>query len=397
MLRSSSKNPEMIPDELLHREGFYYLNTRASDLLFVFRKDGRIVQANDSATRVTGRTLVGKNFSDVVLNFTWNFDLDSLALDSSKEYIMSISTGPGLPQSYSFTFQQVAEYILAFARLDVEELEAMRKEILALNQELNNATRELHKKNAALKRLNAEKNRFLGMAAHDLRKPIGLLMTYSGFLVEEAIDVLNPEHQGFLETIHASCGNMARLVDDLLDVSAIEAGVFPLRLEQVNLETLLAASLQLNRVQASQKDVQLDVDCRGLFDVTLDAAKIEQVISNLVANAIEHSVSGGLVIIRLMCDDRSIRFFVQDQGSGIPLQEVDQLFKPFQQASTVKTAGERSTGLGLLISRKIIDAHSGQLWVETQPGQGSTFYFEIPVHEENQRDRDKYPSDRIRI
>ena len=387
----------MIPDEILHREGFCYLNTRASHLLFVLSKDGKIIQANNYATHVTGDIVVGTNFSDVVVDFTWKSGFHSLALDSSEEYLMSISTGSGLPQSYSFTFQQAAEGILAFGRLDVEELEAMRKEILVLNQELNNTTRELHKKNAALKRLDAEKKRFLGMAAHDLRKPIGLLMTYSGFLVEETSDVLNSEHLGFLEIIHASCGNMARLVDDLLDVSAIEAGVFPLRLEKVCLEFLLSASLQLNRVQASQKNVQLDVDCRGLSAVILDAAKIEQVISNLVANAIEHSVPGAIVAIRLICDDRSLRFFVQDQGAGILPEELGQLFKPFQKASTVKTAGERSTGLGLLISRKIIEAHGGTLGVDSQPGQGSTFHFEIPLLDDKAQDVDEYPSDRLRI
>ncbi|RWX44122.1 Signal transduction histidine kinase [Candidatus Electrothrix aarhusensis] len=387
----------MIPDEILHREGFCYLNTRASHLLFVLRKDGRIVQANDSATRVTGDNIIGKNFCEVLVDFTWKADLHSFALDSSEEYIMSIGTVSGLPQSYYFTFQQVAEDIIAFGRLDVEELESMRKEILVLNQELNNATRELHKKNATLKRLNAEKNRFLGMAAHDLRKPIGLLMTYSGFLVEETADVLNSEHLGFLETIHASCGNMAQLVDDLLDVSAIEAGVFPLRLEHVNLAALFSASLEPNRVQACQKGVQLDVDCRGLSGAILDAAKIEQVIGNLVANAIEYSVPGAVVAVRLTCDDRFIRFFVQDHGSGILPEEVGQLFKPFQKASTVKTAGERSTGLGLLISRKIIDAHSGKIWVDSQPGQGSTFHFEIPAQGDNHRDTDEYPFDRLSI
>ncbi len=168
-----------------------------------------IVEANRYARSVTAIDPVGKNIRDVTVDFIGRFDLARLARDSSKEHLINISGASGLPQSFYFTFKKTTEYILAFGRLDVEELESMRKEVLALNRELNNLTRELHKKNAELKRLNEEKNRFLGMAAHDLRKPIGLATIYSGFLVEEASGVLNPEHTGFPETIRASANAWA--------------------------------------------------------------------------------------------------------------------------------------------------------------------------------------------
>lgn len=272
---------------LIHWETFEYLNKRAPVLFFVLSEEGAVVEANQFSIHITGRQLIGDNFRNILVDFSGQFDLSAWANDPSKERMITIGCASRLPQSFYFTFKRTSGHILAFGRLDAEELEAMRKEVLSLNQELNNLMRELHQKNAQLKRLNAEKNRFLGMAAHDLRKPIGLIITYSDFLAEEAENVLDSEQIGFLNTINASCTYMKRLVDDFLDVSAIEAGRFDVDLQPASMGDVLLHSLKLNNLQAVKKRIVLQV--HGHEDIpriVMDASKIEQAITNIVSNAI---------------------------------------------------------------------------------------------------------------
>lgn len=370
----------MTEDSDIHSETFEYLSKQAPILFFILSKQGLIVEANAYADRMTGRVLSGERFQDVVVDFTGKFDLSALTSDPSKERLIHIGNASGILQSFYFTFKPASDHILAFGRLDAEELEALRKDVLSLNQELNNLMRELHQKNAQLKRLNEEKNRFLGMAAHDLRKPIGLIITYSDFLIEEAESVLDSEQIGFLNTINASCTFMKRLVDDFLDVSAIEAGRFEVDLQPASMVDVLLHSLKLNNLQAVKKGIVLQVHGdEDLPRIVMDAPKIEQAITNLVSNAIEHTNSDSQVFIALSCDRQFMTFSVKDQGPGIPLEDREKLFKPFGKTSVKKTGGEKSTGLGMLITRKIIEAHAGQIWVDSQLGMGTTVSFKIPL------------------
>lgn len=360
-----------------------YLNQQAPVMFFILSREGEIIDANNFAKNLAGADLTGRNIRDLIVDFTGGFNLISLAEEDS-EHLLNIVTVSRLPQSLYFTFKRVGEHIMAFGRLDVEDLENMRKEILSLNQELSNLTRELHKKNARLKTLNDEKNRFLGMAAHDLRKPIGLILAYSEFLMDEAENVLSEEHYGFLKTICNSCAFMKRLVDDFLDVSAIEAGRLDLDLKPIAMETILSRSFQLNRIQAAKKGIHLKVQCdSNLPRIIIDEAKIEQVITNLVSNAVEHSHPGSLVTISITHDREMVTVSIKNEGRGISVEEQERLFKPFGKAGGEKTGGEKSTGLGLLISRKIVEAHRGKIWIESRVDQETIVAFNLPVDQNN--------------
>jgi signal transduction histidine kinase len=171
-------------------------------------------------------------------------------------------------------------------------------------------------------------------------------------------------------------------VDDFLDVSAIEAGKFELDLQQTSIYDALEESLKLINLQAAKKGIELQVHAeKNIPRIAIDAPKIEQAITNLVSNAIEHSDPAARVLINLSCNPKLIFFSVQDSGPGIAPDEMERLFKPFEQTSTKKTGGERSTGLGMLISRKIIEAHSGEIWVDSELGKGTTIHFKLPVDE----------------
>ncbi len=389
VLQNRKSNQMGMPKEIMmdtpEKLTFDYVIEKAQFLFFILDADGRIFQVNRYAESILGCPLDRKNFQELIVDFSGSFNLEPLIQERSKEHLLNIQLDSGLPQSFYFQFKPMGNRVMAMGRLDTQELETIRKQIYSLNQELSNLTRQLHKQNAQLKKLNQEKNQFLGMAAHDLRKPIGLVISYSEFLLEEAQPVLNDQQVGFLTTIMNSCSFMKRLVDDFLDVSAIEAGKFDLDLQPALIQDALEQSLRLNNLQANKKHIDLQIHTQKNIPRTLmDRSKIEQVITNLVSNAIEHSDPGTQVILRLGFDPQTIYFSVQDQGPGIAPDEMEKLFKPFEKTRSRKTAGEKSTGLGMIITRKIIQAHQGDIWVESKLKQGTTLHFKLPLNEQKQ-------------
>ncbi|MEO8452111.1 MAG: HAMP domain-containing sensor histidine kinase, partial [Gemmatimonadota bacterium] len=171
--------------------------------------------------------------------------------------------------------------------------DAMFEELTRVNNELANVQRELTKRNVELVRLNEQKNRLLGMAAHDLRSPLGIIQSYSEFLEDEAGPVLTAEQLEFVTIIRDTSKFMLRLVDDLLDITAIEAGQLRLDREPANLEALVRHNVQLNHVLGARKRIEVDFASDGApLIAPVDGGKIEQVLNNLISNAIKFSHAG---------------------------------------------------------------------------------------------------------
>jgi two-component system, OmpR family, sensor kinase len=253
-------------------------------------------------------------------------------------------------------------------------------ELGRLNNELANLQRELAKKNVELEKLNEEKNRFLGIAAHDLRNPLNAIQIYSEFLLDETSSILDPEHVEFVSIIHASSQFMLQLVNDLLDVAKIESGKLQLELAPTDLAALVQRNVALNSVMASKKSITLRLLAHGnIHELMLDASKIEQILNNLITNAVKFSNAGSFVDVGIEGFDKEVVISVKDEGQGIPANERDKLFEPFQRTSVKTTAGEGSTGLGLAIVRKIALGHGGRVWVESEVGRGTTFYVALPL------------------
>jgi signal transduction histidine kinase len=228
-----------------------------------------------------------------------------------------------------------------------------------------------------LRSLNEQKNKFLGMAAHDLRNPIGGILGYSELLLEEE---LGAEERTIVSKIESSSKFMLRLLNDLLDISQIESGKLELNLAACDLGALVQQNVELNRIIASKKQIRIELDTTDdLPAVTLDSGKFEQVLSNLVSNAIKYSFPNTLVRVGVERNDAGVRISVKDQGQGIPEAELPKVFQEFQKTSVQSTAGEKSTGLGLAIVKRIVEGHGGQIGVESTVGEGSTFWFTLPL------------------
>lgn len=258
--------------------------------------------------------------------------------------------------------------------------DAAYEQLTRVNNELANLQREMAQKNAELQKLNETKNRFLGMAAHDLRSPLGVIMTYAEFLEAEATPVLNEEQREFVATIRQTSEFMLNLVTDLLDVSTIESGRLELQRSLVNVSALVERSVTLNRVLAARKRITVELlpPAGGPVQAELDAGKIQQVLNNLLTNAVNYSHADTRVVVRLEASPESVTVRVRDQGQGIPAEELPKLFRPFGRTRVRTTAGEMSTGLGLAIARRIVEGHGGKLTVESQVGSGSEFRFVLP-------------------
>jgi len=232
-----------------------------------------------------------------------------------------------------------------------------------------------------LQELNALKDKYLGIAAHDLRNPLSSIRGMSQMLIEMDLD--KDTRKSFLESINRVSNQMLTLINDLLDVSVIESGGFELNLTEGNLSELVDERAGIATVNAQQKKITLSTDLQDVPNCMFDTERFRQVVDNLLTNAIKFSPSD--TNIHLTCREigTTIEIAVSDQGPGIPPEEIDKLFGAFETLSTRPTGGEKSTGLGLSIAKQIVDSHSGEIEVESKVGIGTTFVVRIPVKQQS--------------
>ncbi len=228
--------------------------------------------------------------------------------------------------------------------------------------------------------LNEIKNRFLGMAAHDLRSPLTVLRGSVELLQGEFLGPVTTEQNEFLHTMLGSCDRMIALINELLDVNAIESGRLELKRQPADVAAWLAECRGNNAVLAKSKSVEMVLDVpTGLPAVPMDLERMHQVMNNLISNAIKFSHPNTKVIIGAATYAGHVEIWVADQGQGIPESEIDRLFNEFSRTSVRPTAGEASTGLGLAIVKRIVEGHGGHVWVESKEGIGSRFAFTVPL------------------
>jgi signal transduction histidine kinase len=262
------------------------------------------------------------------------------------------------------------------------------EELSQLNNEMANLQRELAKKNAELEQLNQLKNQFLGMAAHDLRSPLGVIRGYSELLLSGSVGKLEAEQLEFLSTILSSAEFMLQLIDDLLDMSAIESGRLQLSLQPTDPIALVKRVVSLHQVLANRKKVTLEaVHDAPVPPLMLDSTRMEQALNNLLSNAIKFSYPQSVVTVRTRQRDGRAIISVIDHGCGMPPDQLDELFQWFGQRHARGTAGERSTGLGLAITHKIVTEHGGRIWAESELGRGSAFHIALPTDTADDREQ----------
>ncbi len=237
----------------------------------------------------------------------------------------------------------------------------------------------IERQNRELMRLNELKNTFLGIAAHDLRSPLGVIQMAINFMLDARMAVTDAEQEMFLRDVLTQSEHMLNLIDDVLDVTHIEAGKLELRPEDVDLRHFLEEAVQRHAQMASPKGTQVLLDHVSEGIVQADPHRLRQVVDNLISNAVKYSPAGSTVQVWAEQLEDEWRISVKDQGPGITQEDRKRLFQDFARLSATPTGGERSTGLGLAISRRVIEGHNGRINVDSVPGEGATFWFTLPA------------------
>jgi signal transduction histidine kinase len=240
--------------------------------------------------------------------------------------------------------------------------------------------REIADKSRQLDAASRHKSEFLANMSHELRTPLNAVIGFSEVLLERMFGEVNEKQTEYLQDILSSGQHLLSLINDILDLSKIEAGRLELELTKFYLPVALENALTLVRERATRHGIALDlaVDDR-LGDFMGDERKIRQVLLNLLSNAVKFTPEGGRVSVTAVPADASVEISVSDTGIGIAPEDQEAIFEEFRQAGSDEARKREGTGLGLTLAKKFVEMHGGRIWVESQVGKGSTFTFTLPV------------------
>jgi two-component system, NtrC family, sensor kinase len=244
---------------------------------------------------------------------------------------------------------------------------------------------EIADKSRQLEVASQHKSEFLANMSHELRTPLNAIIGFSEVLSERMFGELNEKQEEYLKDIYASGTHLLSLINDILDLSKIEAGRMELELTDFHLPTALDSALTLVRERAGRRGIalQMNVDNR-LRQIQADERKVRQVVLNLLSNAIKFTPEGGRIEVAAVPKDGLVEVSVSDTGVGIAPEDQDAIFEEFRQVGTADKKAE-GTGLGLTLCRKFVELHGGRIWVKSQVGVGSTFTFTIPTRRGQER------------
>lgn len=306
-----------------------------------------------------------------------------------------------------------------------EELQDMNEKLQSMNQELQTRQRELAEVNTRLEGVSRTKSDFLANMSHELRTPMNSILGFSEILQDQLFGPLNDKQKEYVNNIHGSGRHLLGLINDVLDLSKVESGKMALELSQFPLRNALDESLIMLREKALKHNITMGLEKEPAADLTIeaDARKFKQIMFNLLSNAVEFTPDGGSVRVkaRLLADcglrnadcslpqpslqggeknvqsghrnsesainGSCIEISVVDTGIGIRPEDLPKLFKEFTQLESAYTKYHEGTGLGLALTRRLVELHGGRIWVESEFGRGSAFTFAIPVQQKGRLTR----------
>jgi signal transduction histidine kinase len=254
-----------------------------------------------------------------------------------------------------------------------------RDELGALAANVNRMNDELQRLYRELETASEHKSEFLANMSHELRTPLNAIIGFSQVLSEELFGEVNEKQKEYLDDILTSANHLLALINDVLDLSKVEAGQVELQVGPFSLPDALERGVSMVRERATKDGVQVRLHANGDLDVcTGDERRIRQVVFNLLSNAVKFTPAGGVVDVSATQTNGLVRVSVADTGPGIAAEDLDRIFEEFQQTETGATQHE-GTGLGLALSKRFVEMHGGRIWCDSEIGKGSTFVFTLPV------------------
>jgi signal transduction histidine kinase len=255
----------------------------------------------------------------------------------------------------------------------------LEQQVKERTRELANALAELDDKSRELEAASKHKSEFLADMSHELRTPLNAISGFSQVLRKQLLGEINEKQAEYLDDILASSRHLLSLIDDVLDLAKVEAGQIELEVMPFSLREALERGVVIVRERATREDVRVSVSSDpGVDTVIGDERRIRQVVFNLLSNAVKFAPAGSTVDIAAARVDGEVRVSVSDSGPGIAPEDQALIFEEFQQAAAGKEQRE-GTGLGLALSRRLVELHGGHIWVDSEVGEGSTFVFTLPL------------------
>ena len=217
----------------------------------------------------------------------------------------------------------------------------------------------------------------MGLISHELRTPLTSIIGYADLLVESDEDELRAQGQQFAEVISRNASRELRLVEDLLDLTRLDAGRFRVDLGEAELPQIVRDAVESARLRAEEKGIEMSAEIDAIPALTGDPVRLAQTCDNLISNAIKFTPEGGSVAVGLRLEGDTAVLSVEDSGVGIPADELERIFE--RMFRTKKAEHIPGTGLGLAITKAIVDAHGGEIAVESEEDEGTTFTLRVPV------------------
>ena len=256
-----------------------------------------------------------------------------------------------------------------------------RDEIGALAANVNRMNDELRRLYGELETASRHKSDFLATMSHELRTPLNAIIGFSEVLQEQMFGELNERQIAYVNDVLEAGKHLLSLINDVLDLAKIEAGKMELELSQVAIPDLLRSAVSMHSERADRAGIALNLNTKpDEIAITADERRVRQIVFNLLSNAVKFTPALGRIDVSARLDDEQVEIAVADTGPGIAAGDLESIFEEFEQTSEGKQI--EGTGLGLPLSRKLVELHGGRLWAESTPGKGSTFHFTLPVRQE---------------
>ncbi len=386
----------------------------SQDMIATTDNDGRIVEFSRGGERILGYTreeVIGRKASDFYHDRSERQKV--LDLLRSKGAVCNHETRlvrkDGAPVDISLTISRLTDKTgkvvgTVGVSKDITEEKRLRNELRSRNEELNylnekledkvlERTRELEKINRELTKANQIKARFISNMSHELRTPLNSILGFSDILLDNTFGELNERQRRHVSNINASGKHLLQLISNILDLAKIEAGKIELFPEEFRIPDAIDEVVMIMNSLAAQKAITISAGIRpGLENFTADKVKFKQILYNLISNAIKFSPEGGSVEIGAepflnrsgmlpwaMEGQTLLKVYVKDRGIGIREEDLERIFEEFEQADQSMSRNYQGTGLGLALTKRLIDLHGGRIEVDSTYGEGSEFVFYLPA------------------
>lgn len=263
--------------------------------------------------------------------------------------------------------------------LQSEDLKGKVGELEIVNQDIQAREHELQATNRQLEKANRLKSQFLATMSHELRTPLNSIIGFSELLEDETYGALNSRQVKYVGNIVVSSKHLLQLINDILDLAKVESGTVGIHPEILSLSAAMSVVKSVVEPLATKKDIGLTIELDEEVDtITADPARLKQILYNLLSNAIKFTPTGGKVSITAKASNGDVEISVTDTGIGIGEKDQQRIFSEFLQVEGSYARKYEGTGLGLALTRKLVELHGGRIWVESSPGKGSCFTFSIP-------------------